>query len=202
MNKNDKLKNNPVFCQLLRLIEYVVLVALLSVSTQGQVRDEKYLAPVPRPVRGRLIERLKLLLEYERTRQYDKEFDLLSNIYTQESREKFLKRIGGKDKLDFTPISIGIVLREKDYEWWWIDGCATKIDSGKRLDAYVWAYLQHGEWYFSVVAINVPIDGAPKPCLPQRKSTQRTRQRTAARPSPCSAAKVGHPIIGPYIRDS
>ena len=47
---------------------------------------EKQFAPVPASVRGRLIERLSLFLEYDRNGEYGKKFDLFSEYHLSVSK--------------------------------------------------------------------------------------------------------------------
>jgi len=60
----------------------------------GQAKDQDLFAPVPARLRARLVERLKLLVDYQRTQEWEKEYDLLSILVTQgESKADHLKRL-------------------------------------------------------------------------------------------------------------
>jgi hypothetical protein len=55
---------------------------LLATPAFGQdLNLEKTFAPVPGNTRARLMERLNLFLEYDRTAQYEKKYDLFSDYY-------------------------------------------------------------------------------------------------------------------------
>ena len=59
----------------------LILIALLATYgwlNRAQSNDQSVFAPVPESIRSRLSDRLKLLVEYERTQQWDKEYDLLA----------------------------------------------------------------------------------------------------------------------------
>jgi hypothetical protein len=138
--------------------------------TRGSVLDP--FIGVPASVRSRLVDRLKLLIEYDRTQQWDKMYELLSERFTQgETKEHLINRrryvaekLGGDELVDFTPQAMTALT--PDSGWWFIRGCGEFKSAGrtKRVESVVEAYLQKGDWYFSQIRMNTPIDGDPKPC--------------------------------------
>jgi hypothetical protein len=73
---------------------FLLLAVLLCTTAHGQAKDQDVFAPVPAPLRARLVERLKLLIEYQRTQQWEKQYDLLSVLVTQgASKEDHVKRL-------------------------------------------------------------------------------------------------------------
>ena len=136
------------------ILATILLLLLLPVS--GQVADGlKVFDPVPANQRSHLNERLKLFLEYQRTKQYAKLFEMLPKVHTQHpevTKEKFLAQIKMQGKahvVDFLP-EYTIENQTIDGEYA-INGCAKVREgwSGHRWQATVLASLEQGEWYFS-----------------------------------------------------
>lgn len=66
------------------LLTAILGLAVLGISVKpalGQIKNDKKFSPVPDVWRARLVERLNLFIEYERTKQYDKLFGLLPEEY-------------------------------------------------------------------------------------------------------------------------
>lgn len=167
------------------------LIAILScVLAYGQAHDPDVFASVPAPSRARLVERLKLLIEYQRTQQWEKQYDLLAVTVTQgDSREDHVTRLQrwyaeglGDTLLEFTPKHVtygsGAPFDAA------IFGCARLRERGRIVEFYasVEAYRENDDWYFSPVGVVTPIDGKRKPCP---YSTPDTAAHTSSR---CSAA--------------
>src|SRR6266480_4301030 len=71
----------------------LLLLVLCCMSAYGQIKDQDVFAPMPAVLRAGLVERLKLLIEYQRTQQWEKQYDLLSIAVTQgNSKEEYVKR--------------------------------------------------------------------------------------------------------------
>lgn len=172
----------------LRAAVYLLLTVLLCAPTHGQAKDQDVFAPVPTPLRARLVERLKLLVEYQHTQQWEKQYDLLSVLVTQgDSKEDHVRRLQrwyteglGDVLVDFTPKSV-------TYEGGGpsdavIFGCAKLRKNGSvmKLYASVEAYREKEDWYFSSVGIITPVGGQPEPC---------PYSSAVARPSSCSATR-------------
>ena len=146
------------------ILRKVLLLCLLATPALGQEADlEKQFAPVPAAVRSRLIERLNQFLEYDRTGQYEKKFDLISKYYlsvlkwTKADYAKLMQdraALGKGEKIiDFKISSVGsfslgdsldqmifnIYGREKFSR-------GKKTKSEKRL---LDARYENGDWYFS-----------------------------------------------------
>jgi hypothetical protein len=152
-----------------------LLAILLIAPAQARAQNQDVFAEVSAPVRTRLAERLKLLIEYDRAQQWEKMYDLLSDRFLQgETKEHLVSRrcyvaekLGGDELIEFTPQSITSLHEETG--WWLIRGCGEFRQSGssRRVDTVVEAYLQNGEWYFSQIRMNTPIDGEPISCSTQ-----------------------------------
>ncbi|MCA1588929.1 MAG: hypothetical protein LC734_00785 [Acidobacteria bacterium] len=134
-------------------------------QTKEQKKQQKIFAAVPEHLRARLIQRLDLYVEYERTRQYEKLYDLLweyvvnpNNLsreaYVNASRKtiaegyrSILLKFKPTDATDLSLEDKGIVR----YDIW---GTAKVKSEGKVYvkDAAIEARWINGEWYFAGVA--------------------------------------------------
>jgi len=164
-----------VIAKTLQLVMAILPFAILFCSsTQGQVKELDGFDSVPEQLRIRLVERLNLLVEYQRKQQWDKLYDLLSELYTQgQSKEQFIKHRtnlqsqGMIDKLiDFTPKSIAVHNDSADHGEWTIFGCAKLSENGRirNLYASVTAWRERGDWFFSDIGVITPIDGDAQRC--------------------------------------
>lgn len=153
----------------------LLLLVVCFMPAYGQIKDQEIFAPVPSPLRADLVERLKLLIEYQRTQQWEKQYDLLSIAFTQgKSKEEYAKRnrhwyteVVPEDLiLDFAPKATTVHESSADAGWWTIEGCAKLRKKGRivELHASVDAYRDRGNWYFSSVGVITPIDGRAQPC--------------------------------------
>ena len=152
----------------------LIVIGLFWIPMRGQAKDQDVFTPVPVILRARLIERLNLLVDYQRAQQWEKQYDLLSVLFTQgTSKEEFVKLSRdwyaqglGTTLLDFTPNAVVVHSGSVDHGEWTIYGCA-KVREKKRivqLYASVDAHRENGDWFFSQVGVITPIDGKAKPC--------------------------------------
>lgn len=181
--------NNQVLLQ--SAISFLI-VSLFCITAYGQDNEQDVFASVPTPLRARLVERFKMLVEYQRTQQWEKQYDLLSVAATQgDSKEDHVKRLQrwyaeglGDILIDFTP-------KSANYESGApfdaiIFGCA-KLRKKKdvvELYASVEAYRENDDWYFSPIGIVTSVGGKPKPCPHSTLST-------ATRSTSCCSATRG-----------
>ena len=171
----------------------LLLAVLLYVPVWGQVKDQDAFTPIPANLQASLAERLKLLVEYQRTQQWEKQYDLLSITFTQgDSKEVYVARsrrhyteVAPDDLiLDFVPKATTVHEASTEAGWWTIYGCATlrKKEQTVELYASVEAHREDGKWYFSSVGVVTPIDGNRKPC---------PYSNTTARSSSCCSVTSG-----------
>src|SRR6267142_6824442 len=156
---------------LINCFGWLLIVVCLALPASGQVENSKKFRPVPAQLRERLVERFNLYVEYERTRQYEKLFDLLSQEYISNqhlTREGYLQsRL--KDKLvEFKPRAVTkspvgwIVKRDVKYKIpnvnvYQIIGIA-KFQRGAEVveeERHLEARLQDNDWYFTDWLIQV-----------------------------------------------
>jgi hypothetical protein len=117
---------------------------------------------------------LKLLIRYQRTQQWERQYDLLSELYTRgKSRKQFINELQrhyakglGNRLLNFTPKSVVTQDGSVEHGEWVIYGCAKFRESKRIVQLYasVNAHREKGDRFFSEVGVINPIDGKAKPC--------------------------------------
>jgi hypothetical protein len=134
----------------------VIFLFHLSI-TYGQSKPDKVFDVLPSPIREKLIERLKLRIDYERDGDWGKLYDIL--FEPQTNKEDYIKQ--NKDieddlhfrMIDFTPRKISLLYPNTDiYE---IEGCVTESIKGKthKVNDIIEARLVNGEWYFAYFGV-------------------------------------------------
>jgi len=151
------------YVQILCFAFAVVLAGRVAYAQEGV--SPQVLEPIPEPLRAQLVERLGLYVEYQRTKQYDKLYDLLSRsaihtIFKDQTKEEFLRayRAGDAQRtstrlIQFTPTAIQLVQGDAS-DVYVIYGTATISQMGdltKKPRVAVTTQLQDGKWYFSPV---------------------------------------------------
>jgi hypothetical protein len=138
------------------------LIALVAICAYGQDGDQKVFDAVPEPSRARLIERLKLYVECERTRNYDKLYDLsLESVATPkkferdayvEASKKAVAKGYRNVLLQFKPTRIDdLSIADQGVVRYHISGLA-KVEDGEKVyekDAAIEVRWINGDWYFS-----------------------------------------------------
>jgi len=170
-----------------QVIMSVLIVVLFCTSMYGQSKDEDVFGAVPAQLRARLVERLKLLVEYQRTQQWDKQYHLLSELFTQgDTEEVHVQRLKhlyaeslGEVLIDFVPRSVAVHSASVDYGEWTLFGCAKLREKGRVVELYASAsaYREKGDWYFSSIGVITPIDGRPEPCPYEKEKEGRSTKR-------------------------
>lgn len=145
-----------------RTLKCLLLILTLITCAQGQSSERDGLTAVPESLRARLIERLNNYVEYQRTKEYGKFYDLLTEptiarIYRGQSRVEFIeshqkaeaKGIANR-LLEFVPTS-SLNLTDEVGDYFEIFGRAKLCKSGELVGrkVSVEARLIDGEWYFS-----------------------------------------------------
>ena len=153
---------------LLNCFGWLLIVVCLALPASGQVENSKKFRPVPAQLRERLVERFNLYVEYERTRQYEKLFDLLSQEYISNqhlTREGYLQSRLLDKLVEFKPRAVtkeparvylkGVIIPNLNvYE---IIGIA-KFQRGAKVveeERLLEARLQDNDWYFTDWLIRV-----------------------------------------------
>ena len=124
-----------------RLIKAICFILLFSSLVSAQASDTEVFAPVPDAQRARLIERLNLLIEYQKTQQWSKQYDLLAYSMTRaESKPDFINRTrqaftkwGRTPLLAFTPYHVDLVQVAPDRKPWFITGCSQVMEKGQKV---------------------------------------------------------------------
>ncbi len=157
---------------------YLLLLIIFSGLIYGQSEDKDVFAPVPESSRARLIERLKLLTEYEREGRWAEMYDMVisplrggKDMYLSERKRMASElRTPRQWFVGFTPQRV-----HNKYNYgsgakaqWRIDGFATVREGGclVRRWAAVYVAFRDYDWYFSGFMIELSKDDAPaKPCI-------------------------------------
>ena len=162
----------------MKLLGSISIAFLLLLAAFGQVVDRpRVFDPIPVTQRVQLAERLKLLVECQRTKEYEKMFEMLSKVHTQHpelTREQFLAAIrvqGRAHIVDFVPeYTTANSTIDGEYA---IYGCAKVREVGgtKKWQAATYASLENGEWYFSDILFTFTSLHAksPAPCVAQKE---------------------------------
>jgi hypothetical protein len=139
----------------------VGVILLYSLLAFAQHSNDEIFAPIPEAQRSRLIERLNLLIEYQKRQQWAKQYDLLSSLMTRaESKRDFVNRTrqayskwGRTPLLAFTPYKVSLVQVDANRKVWFISGCSQVLEKGQKVNklAVVEAYREKNDWFFSEV---------------------------------------------------
>jgi hypothetical protein len=132
------------------------LVALFcwALVASGQVTGSRKFHAVPKPLRDRLVARFNLYVEYERMRQHEKLWDLLSQAYVANqklTRDKYLRYRPKDILLEFKPRAVSKSYIPGTVNVFEIHGVA-KFQRGNEVvtaDRLLEARLQDNEWYSS-----------------------------------------------------
>jgi hypothetical protein len=118
-------------------------------------------SPIPVVQRARLIERLNLLVEYQKTQQWAKQYDLLASLFKRaqgkrdfiDNTKQAYSRWGRTPLLSFTPIGVKLVQVDANRRVWFISGCSLVSEKGDKVNkrAVVEAYWEKNDWFFSEV---------------------------------------------------
>jgi hypothetical protein len=161
---------------------WLLLCAAIGLSAGSVKHTQKKpepLAAIPSALRAAFVERLKLLVEYQSTGQWDKMYDLMpSSILQGMSKEEFVNHRQKLDidpristLIDFTPTESSLVGQTENYGQWTIPGCAEYKRNGRtvHIKAGMAAELEKDKWFFTEVAVSTQIDGPEQPCAPVSK---------------------------------
>jgi len=142
-------------------VVWSVLVVLVSTSFVFGQDDRGLLSSVPEANRTRLIERLNRFVEYERTREWDRFYDLLyrpeiGKTERREARKAFVDSHNDPDdpvkslRIAFTPKIVDAAPEISDGTYL-VRGCSTYDFKGKikQLNDIILAHLVDDDWYFS-----------------------------------------------------
>jgi len=151
------------------------LILLSTLTVTGQTDSwERAFDSVPESLRPRLVERFRLMADYERIQQWDKLYDLLEKrrVPSKESFVEQRRNASSNQQLnwlvEFVPTNVDkehIDISKADYR---ITGYAKVRERGcmVKREGTVYAFLQEGEWYFSGYLIALaPSHSPPPPCI-------------------------------------
>jgi hypothetical protein len=148
----------------------------LSATAQADSVDEAF-ASVSEPFRTRLVERLRLMAEFERAEQWDELYDLLIKP-RDESKEAFIERrqrdsINQETKwlIEFVPQKVDQEKPDRSRADYRVVGYAKVRERGcvVKRRGVVYAFLRDGEWYYSGFLVELtPSHTVAPPCLSEQ----------------------------------
>lgn len=145
------------------LVIVALVIAPVHSQTKEQKKEQKVFAAIPQHLRASLVERLNLYVEYERTKQYERLYDLsLESVATPKrlDREAFVKasKMGiakgyRSVLLKFKPISIvDLSVENEGLVRYHISGISKEMDHKGRVyerQTAIEVRWIGGDWYFS-----------------------------------------------------
>ena len=154
-----------MFCQSLLLLGFFLFGGLILATP---IQEDIHFYQVPEEFKARLIERINQLVEYERTQQYAKLYELYlpdfaHKFFVAKNKEEYerIRREAGEPYeviVDFKPDEIA-VLNDVEYgKSCRIYGQAKIRRAGKEFESQrkTRAVLKAGEWYFVDLWYGVP----------------------------------------------
>jgi hypothetical protein len=158
--------------QLLKIITCSCLFFFLTSNNvlQGQTTKNDLFKEVSPEKREQLTLRLQALIEYQRSHQWDKHYDLLATTYTQGMDKNTYISVNTEENtqanlqlISFTPSHISIDSTGLELI---LSGCGQFNDNGKLrdLESVVIVCYQNNNWYFTPVSLSLEMDGDPISC--------------------------------------
>jgi hypothetical protein len=149
------------------------VIMLNSMQLYSQHVNNEIFGPVPEAQRSGFIERLNLLIEYQKKQEWAKQYDLFSSSMTRaEGKRDFINRTrqayskwGRAPLLAFTPYKVAMKQVDARQKVWFIAGCAEVLKKGQRSNelAQVEAYWEKNNWFFSEL-VNYGTGDGNDPC--------------------------------------
>jgi hypothetical protein len=144
----------------------LTLIMLLAVITSGYSAQQDVFDVVPQPHRAQLAERLDRYIEYQRTKQYEKLYELYSRttierVFKNQTKQEFIAAFNKGDTertsvtiLQFTPTRIELTTNSENVEWYNIYGEARLLQQGELVKGQIMvaAQLEDGVWRFAGLA--------------------------------------------------
>jgi hypothetical protein len=150
------------------------LITVVTVSTVSQTGTQDVFSPIASIRRARLAQRLNLLIEYQKTKQWEKQYGLLAELITRsQSKRDFVdlthqaySKWGRTPLLEFIPLKVTLQPVDATRSVWFISGCSLVLEKGQKIrkGALVEAYWERNDWFFSEVQ-NVGKGDKEDPCF-------------------------------------
>jgi hypothetical protein len=175
--------------QKFRVLGLVGVILIFNLQSLAQISGNEIFAPIPEAQRSRLIERLNLLIEYQKKQEWAKQYELFSSLMTRaEGKRDFINRTrqayrkwGRAPLLAFTSYKVTLVQVDARQKVWFISGCAEVLEKGQKRNefAQIEACWEKNDWFFSEVMNHGTGDGND-PCsqTPLRAYSTRSLDRS------------------------
>ena len=148
--------------------------SLLSFVSAQNKKTTGIDSSVPARTRERLKERLQVLIELQKAKNYEKLYSLLTTNGT-DSKESFIKSNETLDALGRAELLIFIpketYLLEPGNDWGFIKGCGEYVEKGKKkyFESQVESAYENGDWYFrSLIGVSGGNGTKVKKCSMQK----------------------------------
>ena len=139
-----------------------------AISTRAQRSNDLDFGPIPIDRQARLVERLKLLIDYQIKQDWAKQYDLFSALIRRAEGKLDFIRLAKKEMVRGwkLPLAQFVPMRVRDFhpdaqtKLWVVLGCAKlrEKDRFKYQNGMVEAYWERNDWYFSEVQMLADID--------------------------------------------
>ena len=127
-------------------------------AISGRLVTHDVFEPIPAPQRQDLTRRLKLLIEYHRSKSWDDLYGLLSSeSRSGRSKDEFVREMITHHIIRFVPKKVDAY--EAPGGGWRIRGCARLSGLKSDVDALTVAVRENGEWYFHEITAQKPLIG-------------------------------------------
>jgi hypothetical protein len=144
----------------------LTFIIIIAVPAYSQRKDWNVYdaGNIPRSLQSRLRARLDLLVEYHKTKQWDKLSAMRGDFYggynrkryTPADKRKVIEQQGSNrqwlnftlEKITFSASTVALSLRKR---WWYIEGSAEYLIDGKAVQRHIRfiVYFHDGQWFFS-----------------------------------------------------
>jgi hypothetical protein len=168
-----------VYCQL----AYARVSASMGGEPLMQTTETSAYGPIPEALRQSLIARLSLLIKYRASGQWANLYDLLAaSSIKGRSRTQLVedyRRYPGVAGTGHLLVSFVPKTTEPSNagQEWTIYGCAKLKGVKVKVDAFIIASREGGDWHFSDVDMLVPRDTSFRPCGYESQAAKKKRTR-------------------------
>jgi hypothetical protein len=148
-----------------------------------QTNETSVYGPIPEALRQSLIARLSLLIKYRTSGQWANLYDLLAassikgraRAQLVEDYRRYPGVAGtGRYLVSFLPKTIQ---PNNAGQEWTVYGCAQLKGIKIKVDAFIIASREGGDWHFSDVDMLIPRDTSFRPCSYETQAAQKRRSR-------------------------
>lgn len=149
----------------------ICCLALMSSLIFGQEKQNNVFDSIVCEEKQQLIARLELLIKYQIEQQWNKQYDLLSITYIQNtSKTEYIdikqKELSKLQLMQFIPTHVMFISSQINNQELVIYGCGSfrSKENVQHLESEIFAYQENMTWHFSPVSITLQLDSKGIPC--------------------------------------